>query len=87
MKCYVPWRLSWSSSHTVKELCMSEPRQCPRVNSSTGIPGQTGSPTATLCEETGRIVRIPGWDLSLESKLSPQGDGNRNTGLQKASFV
>lgn len=35
------------------------PRQCPHASSSTGIPGQTGSPTASLQkgDRDGRAVR------------------------------
>jgi hypothetical protein len=74
--------------YTVKELCMSEPKQCPRENSSTGIPGQTESPMATLCEERQRrrIVRIPGCALP-RGQIVPQEKGNRIIDLQKVNFV
>lgn len=63
---------------------MSGTRQCPHGSSSTGIPGQRVSRTASLQGEgrDGRAVRNAWGGTSHGCKLSPFGEGNsRNTGL------
>lgn len=66
----------------VSSRSRSQPRQCPRGSSSTGIPGQTGSPTASLQGEDrgGEQLEKPS-GTSHRRKRSPFRDGDPGTCL------
>lgn len=63
----------WPGPSAISSRSMSGPRQCPRGSSSTGIPGQRGSHTASLQGEDRdkRMVRNVWGRTSHRSKLSP----------------